>query len=154
MTLLKLTAVVILMVNLLPIKAMAPSDPWEQVNMTEDEFILMSSVVEAESDRSESLDGRILIAVTILNRVESDQFPNTITEVLTQSGQFSTVRNGRSVTGRTELSDQAVIEAVELIESGEAPNVMFFNCVGFFRGFPEYEYVDGNYFSLGTEAEE
>ena len=35
--------------------------------LTEEEFILFSSVVEAESDRSNNIEGRILIAETILN---------------------------------------------------------------------------------------
>lgn len=117
--------------------------------MSVEEFELISSVVEAESDRSESLEGRTLIALTILNRVEDNRFPDTITEVLTQRGQFSTVRNGHSVTERTDYSDRAVLEAVEWMESGNYPNVEFFNCRGFFSGYPQYELVDGNYFSLG-----
>lgn len=117
--------------------------------MSVEEFELISSVVEAESDRSESLEGRTLIALTILNRVEDNRFPDTITEVLTQRGQFSTVRNGHSVTERTAYSDRAVLEAVEWMESGNYPNVEFFNCRGFFSGYPQYELVDGNYFSLG-----
>lgn len=117
--------------------------------MSVEEFELISSVVEAESDRSESLEGRTLIALTILNRVEDNRFPDTITEVLTQRGQFSTVRNGHSVTERTAYSDMAVLEAVEWMESGNYPNVEFFNCRGFFSGYPQYELVDGNYFSLG-----
>lgn len=119
----------------------------EFCNMSEEEFIFISSVVEAESDRSESLDGRILIAETILNRVNSELFPDTITGVLTQSGQFSTVRNGHSVVNRTDYSDQAVMIAVQEIDAGEAPEVLFFNCIGFFQGREPYAYVDGNYFS-------
>ena len=117
----------------------------EICNMTEEEFIFISSVTEAESDRSESLEGRILIAETIINRVNDSRFPDTIYSVLTQSGQFSTVRNGHSVTDRSEYSDQAVMIAVQEIEQGVAPNVLFFNCIGYNYGEP-YDYVDGNYF--------
>lgn len=132
------------------VKAEAPmttADMAEQCGITEEEFIFLSSVVEAESDRSESLDGRILIAETILNRVNSEQFPDTITEVLCQSGQFSTVRNGHSVTNRTEYSDQAVLLAYAEIEAGEAPEVLWFNCIGFTSWGIDYALVDGNYFS-------
>lgn len=124
------------------------SDLAAQVDMTEEEFIFLSSVVEAESDRSDDIEGRVMIAITILNRVQSDQFPDTIEDVLTQRGQFSTVCNGHSIVDRTELSDQAVLEAVRMIEDGEAPAVMYFNCIGFFSWAPPYEYVGGNYFSL------
>ena len=74
------------------------------------------------------------------------RFPDTITEVLTQRGQFSTVRNGHSVTQRTDLSDLAVIEAVEWINSGEEyPWVLFFNCRGYNAGTASNR-IGGNYF--------
>lgn len=123
----------------------------ESIGMTEEEFILISSVVEAESDRSapqdgeDTTEGRVMIALTILNRVDDDRFPETVTGVLTQRGQFSTVRNGRSVTNRTEWSDQAVLEAYEWNELGSDPETLFFNCRGYNYGEP-YGYIDGNYF--------
>ena len=138
------TSIVVVAANVLNVKA-TYREPYELAGMTEEEFYLISSVVEAESDRSESLDGRILIAETILNRVNSPSFPDTIPEVLQQAGQFTTVVNGRSIVERTELSDQAVIIAVQEIESGTAPEVLFFNCIGYNYGTP-YAYVDGNYF--------
>lgn len=130
-----------------PFEATTIEQRAEQAGMMVDDFVFISSVVEAESNRSTDgdLSGRILIAETILNRVNDDRFPNTITEVLTQRGQFSTVRNGHSVTERTDYSDMAVYEAVQEIEAGEAPNVLFFNCRGYNYGTP-YDYVGGNYF--------
>lgn len=144
------TSIVVIAANVLSVKV-TYQEPYELAGMTEEEFYLISSVVEAESDRSESLDGRILIAETILNRVNSPSFPDTITGVLTQSGQFTTVVNGHSVTDRTELSDQAVIIAVQEIENGTAPEVLFFNCIGYNYGTP-YGYVDGNYFMTYEEG--
>ena len=140
-----------LTINLVPlVKYTAPEmtveEMAEEVNLSVDEFIFISSVVEAESDRSESLDGRILIAATIINRTNSDYFPDSITAVLEQSRQFSTVRNGHSVTDRTAYSDQAVLLAYEQLEAGEIPtNILFFNCIGYNCGTP-YGLVDGNYF--------
>lgn len=147
-----------LTINLVPlVKYTAPEMTVEQmaeeVNLSVDEFIFISSVVEAESDRSESLDGRILIAATIINRTNSDYFPDSITAVLEQSGQFSTVRNGHSVTNRTAYSDQAVLLAYEQLEAGEIPtNILFFNCIGYNCGEP-YGLVDGNFFmTYGEEV--
>lgn len=134
--------------NSLNLKCLPPMDTEDyatECGITEEEFVFISSVVEAESDRSDSLSGRILIAETILNRVNDGRFPNDIVGVLTQSGQFSTVNNGHSVTDRTEYSDQAVMIAFREIENGTAPNVLFFNCIGYNYGEP-YDYVDGNYF--------
>lgn len=131
----------------------APASDAVRCGMTEEEFIFISSVVEAESDRcTDSTDGRRYIALVILNRVADDRFPDTIFEVLTQAGQFSTVRNGHSIVGRTELSDQAVVEAVEWLESGDAPtDLLFFNCRGYNIGEP-YGIYGGNYF-MRLEAE-
>ena len=116
------------------------------VGMTVEEFDLISRVVEAESDRSSSIEGRILIALTILNRVESGSWPDTISGVCYDDGQFQVVENGAiwSV-GRTELSDWAVIEAHRWKAEGDAPHLIYFNCVGYNGGIP-YGYIDGNYF--------
>lgn len=129
-----------------PITAMTIEQRAEAAGMTTEDFVFISSVVGAESDRSESLEGRVLIALTIINRVEDERFPDTISEVLNQRGQFSTVRNGHSVVDGTDYSDEAVIRAVEWNEQGTAPNVLFFNCIGYGIGEP-YGKIDGNYFS-------
>lgn len=115
-------------------------------NMTPEEFELMSAIVEAESDRSDSLDGKILIALTIFDRVEDSGFPNSIKGVITQSGQFQVYYEGtyKSV-GRTNSSDRAVIEA-SFWKMEEHPNVMYFNCIGYNHLGTPYDYVDGNYF--------
>lgn len=134
------------------------------VGLTVEEFELFSGIVEAESNRSTDgdLEGRIMIALTIWNRASEDhpEFGNTVTEALTQPGQFSTVRNGHSVTSRTDLSDQAVMAAYEWIHSGEEyPEVLFFNCRGYFSWREAYNpdrdgdgtpdgAIGGNYFSL------
>ena len=123
----------------------------EVCGLTTDEFVLLSSCVEAESNRSTDgdLSGRILICATILNRVNDDRFPDTITEVLTQRGQFTTIwRNGTCVTQRTEYSDEAVLQAIEMVENDEVPDdILYFNCRGY--ASEPYDYVGGNYFSLG-----
>lgn len=148
-----LTACIVIATNVLTVKAPVPFEATTleeraaMAQMTAEEFIFISSVVEAESDRNtESTEGRRYIALCILCRVMDSRFPDTITEVLTQRGQFSTVMNGHSVTNRTDLSDQAVIEAVEWIQSGEEyPWVLFFNCIGYSYGEPLGRY-GGNYF--------
>lgn len=117
--------------------------------MKVDEYKFFSSVVEAESDRKKGpIEGRVMIAIVILNRVDSKKFPNTITKVLRQSGQFSVVSSGayRRV-GRTKLSDRAVIEAVRRKKEGSAPAVLYFRSGHYFRGHKRYAKVGDNYFS-------
>lgn len=142
----------------LPFEEITLEERAEMVQMTTEEFIFISSVVEAESDRNtESTEGRRYIALCILCRVMDSRFPDTIDEVLCQSGQFSTVNRSThtAVTNRTDLSDQAVIEAVEWINSGEEyPWLLFFNCRGFATGsyYQGYERIGGNYFSIAEPS--
>ena len=153
------TTCVAVWISLFSVKAYAPpttADLADRCGITEEEFILMSSVVEAESNRQApaeselTTEGRIYIALTIWNRVNSDRWPSTVTGVLTQRNQFSTVRNGSSVTNRTEWSDWAVVEAYEWIQSGEEyPDVQFFRCGHYFSGLTPCAEVGGNYFSYG-----
>lgn len=146
-----------------PFEATTIEERAASVGLSVEEFTLFSGVVEAESNRDpEDIEGRIYIALTIWNRAseEHPEFGNTVTAVLTQPGQFSTVRNGHSVISRTDLSDQAVIEAYEWIQSGEEyPEVLFFNCRNFFGWREAYNpdrngdgtpdgAIGGNYFSL------
>ena len=118
--------------------------------LTVDEFTFLASVVEAESDRSTSTDGKVLIAETVFNRVNSPAWPNSVTGVLCQYNQFTVVSAGiYKQTGCTETSRWAVVEAYKQIYYGDAPNVIYFNCIGFNGMGVAYDYVDGNYFELG-----
>lgn len=66
--------------------------------LSDDEMEVLLRIVEAEAG-SEDEDGRLLVANVVLNRVESDRFPDTVTDVVfQQSGgvtQFSPVASGR-----------------------------------------------------------
>ena len=154
-----LVAIVSLGINLfkapMPFEATTIEERAMMAQMTVEEFTLISSVVESESNRcQDDTTGRRYIALCILCRVRDSRFPSTIEGVLTQSGQFSTVvrSNGayHAVTNRTDLSDRAVIEAVEWMNSGEEyPWLLFFNCRGFANGsyYQGYACIGGNYFS-------
>lgn len=136
----------------LPFEETSLEERAAMVNMSVEDFELMSDVVEAESNRSTDgdLEGRIYIALVIFNRVEDDRFNcDTVREVLTAPGQFSTVRNGRcNCANRTVYSDQAIVEAYEWIQSGEEiPEVYFFNCRGYFSSRSAVGEFGGNYFS-------
>lgn len=155
---LALVTIVTIGINLfkapVPIEAMSIEERAALAYMTVEEFELISSVTEAESNRcQDNTEGRRYIALCILCRVMDTRFPDTIMGVLTQSGQFSTVRNGHSVTNRTDLSDRAVIEAVQWIHSGEEyPWVLWFNCRNYFAGYEPYGYYGGNYFSVAEPS--
>ena len=60
--------------------------------ITDDERLLMEKVVAHEVGNC-SEESQILVANIILNRFNSELFPNTITEVIYQNGQFSGIHN-------------------------------------------------------------
>ena len=135
-----------------PFEALSLEERAALVGLSAEDYELMSDVVEAESNRSTDgdLTGRIYIALVIFNRVEDERFNcDTVREVLTAPGQFSTVRNGRcSCADRTDFSDMAIIQAWEWIQSGEeVPEVYFFNCRGYFSSRTAVGEFGGNYFS-------
>ncbi len=76
-------------------------------------------IVEAEAG-GEDEKGKILVANVILNRVDCESFPDTVTEVVFQQSngvcQFSPVSNGRFYT--VKVSD-ATIQAVNKALEGE-----------------------------------
>lgn len=66
--------------------------------LTEEEFQVLCRIVEAEAG-GEDMDGRMLVANVILNRVEDEAFPDTVKEVVFQKNhgtfQFSPLYDGR-----------------------------------------------------------
>lgn len=95
---------------------------WELVEHTQisdKDYETLLAIVEAESG-GEDLKGRILVANVILNRVESDLFPNTVYEVVWQnsggSPQFTPTVDGRIQT--VSVSD-TTREAVNCAIDGE-----------------------------------
>ena len=49
--------------------------------MSDEDYDTLLHIVEAEAG-GEDIEGRVMVANVIMNRVESDQFPDTITEVV------------------------------------------------------------------------
>ncbi len=66
--------------------------------LASDELDVLCRIVEAEAG-TEDEEGKLLVANVVLNRVDSEDFPNTVTEVVFQKEkgvtQFSPVANGR-----------------------------------------------------------
>lgn len=58
------------------------------------ESYLLAKLAMAEAE-GEDTEGKALVILVALNRVWSDDFPNSIEEVIYQDGQFSPVQNGR-----------------------------------------------------------
>lgn len=67
------------------------SDPFY---ISDHEIELMATIVMAEAE-AEPEEGQRLVIDVILNRVDSPNFPDTVSEVIFQPNQFSPINNGR-----------------------------------------------------------
>jgi spore germination cell wall hydrolase CwlJ-like protein len=61
---------------------------------TDSDAYLLGAIIQCESD-GEPYEGKLAVGSVVLNRVRSSYFPNTISGVIYQSGQFSPVASGR-----------------------------------------------------------
>jgi len=83
--------------------------------ISEEEYQVLLRIVEAEAPE-EDIQGKMLVANVVLNRVHVEQFPDTISEVVFQKDQFAPVRSGSYY--RRTVSEETV-EAVERVLAGE-----------------------------------
>ena len=98
------------------------------VNVGNGELDLLAAIIQCEAG-GESHTGKVAVGAVIMNRVRSGQFPNTITDVVYQSGQFSPVASGilSSVLSQGARSDcyQAAQEALN--GSNPVGGALYFN---------------------------
>lgn len=66
----------------------------EAKNVSVDETTLLAAVVQMEAG-GQGYDGMLAVASVVMNRVNSGKYPNTITDVIYQKGQFPGAHNGK-----------------------------------------------------------
>ncbi len=89
---------------------------------------LLGAIIECEAG-GESYEGKLAVGSVILNRVKSSYFPNTISGVIYQSGQFSPVASGRLAYRLEAGVSQSCLQAAQEVLNG---NVTL-NCLYFRR---------------------
>lgn len=80
----------------------------------------LSRIVHAESG-NQPLEGKMAVALVVLNRVESPLFPNTVEGVLAQKNQFTTYRSG--ALAYVTPNAQSVVAAKLVLDGGEVEAV-------------------------------
>ncbi|WP_413028727.1 cell wall hydrolase [Priestia aryabhattai] len=81
------------------------------MSVSAEDKALMARLVQAEAS-GEPYAGKVAVATVILNRVQSPDFPNTVREVIYQSGQFTPVSNGEINKPADADSIRAVNDAI------------------------------------------
>lgn len=103
--------------------------------LSDNDKYLLAKIAMAEAE-GESLETKILVIMTVLNRVESNIFPNTIEEVIHQNYkgvyQFSPViPGGRWYTVEPSESCWKAVEIVNSTEEDVSDGALFFeSCKG------------------------
>ena len=120
----------------------------EAPRITEEDIELLAVVAMAEAE-GESLEGKRLVIDTVLNRVDSPKWPDTIREVLYQPNQFVAMTNGRAdlftVEG-ADIPDEVWQIVGEELKSRTNTEVVYFTAGGYGRyGTPLFK-VGNHYF--------
>lgn len=94
------------------------------VNLNEYDECLLAKIAMAEAE-DQSTEGKALVMLVVLNRVNSDRFPDTVSDVIFDDGQFSPVSDGRY---DAVDPDADCWEALELVKSGwdESQGALYF----------------------------
>lgn len=114
------------------------------ISLSTEEIELIALVTMAEAE-GEPEEGKRLVIDTILNRVDFGEFPSTVTEVIYQPEQFSSMWNGR-------IDECYVMEEICQLVEEELKyrlnnEVMFFTAGGYGKfGTPMFQ-VGNHYFS-------
>ncbi|HZG73126.1 MAG TPA: spore cortex-lytic enzyme, partial [Chondromyces sp.] len=78
---------------------------------SQNDIQLMANAVHGEA-RGEPYEGQVAVAAVILNRVESSNFPDTVSGVIFEPGAFTAVADGQIWLTPNETSKKAVIDAI------------------------------------------
>lgn len=116
----------------------------EEQLLSDEEIELIALVTMAEAE-GECEEGKRLVIDTILNRVDSVYFPDTVYEVIYQPSQFSSMWNGR--VERCEVRNDICELVWEELKDRTNYEVIFFTAGGYSNyGVPLFQ-VGNHYFS-------
>lgn len=109
-----------------------------------DSLELLALCVESEA-RNQGLYGKKLVVDVVLNRVDSPNYPDNITDVIMQQNQFSVVLNGRIWTVEpSEETFEAIRQELEVRTNRE---IIFFTSEGYSPYGEPWGKVGDHYFS-------
>lgn len=92
-----------------------------------DDSYLLAKIAMAEAE-GESTEGKALVILVVLNRVWSDDFPDTIREVIYQDKQFTPVASGRFDAVEPDADCWAAVESVMTAQYDYSEGALYFDC--------------------------
>lgn len=118
----------------------------QAADLPKEDIELLAQVAHAEAGNQDKTGKRLVVA-TVLNRVDSDIFPETIIDVLAQEKQFSTYPELKDV----KPTDDDYIAVYEELDSRINSEVMFFRTGNYGQGEPVIHWRDHYFTKLGGE---
>ena len=116
----------------------------EVEQMSEEDINLIALVTMAEAEGESEL-GKRLVIDTILNRIDSEHFPDTASEVIYQPNQFTSMWNDR--VDKCYVSDDICQLVREELELRENYDVIFFTAGRYSKYGSQMFQVGNHYFS-------
>ncbi|MGO4889883.1 cell wall hydrolase [Anaerobacillus sp. MEB173] len=98
----------------------------ELLSISNEETELLARLVHAEA-KGEPYVGKVAVATVVLNRVEHEEFPDTIEEVIYQKNAFEPVSNGSISEPADKEAHLAVHEALTNPENEDKELLFFYN---------------------------
>ena len=114
------------------------------ISVSNEDIELLALVTMAEAE-GESEEGKRMVIDTILNRVDSERFGNTISEVIYAPNQFTSMRNGR--VDRCYVADDIYQLVIEELTNRTNYDVLYFTAYQYGAyGTPMFQ-IGNHYFS-------
>mgnify|MGYP003289773831 CR=1 FL=1 len=97
-----------------------PEEYNHKIELNTNEYHVLLRIVQAEAG-GEDITGKMLVANVIMNRVNHNRFPNTVTEVVYQTNANGKAQFSPTVDGRMDSVNvsQETVDAVERVLNGE-----------------------------------
>lgn len=112
------------------------------IGLSEEDIDLIALVTMAEAE-GETERGKRLVISTILNRMDSEYFPDTAEEVIYQTNAFTSMWNGRA--DRCYVADDIRQLVEEEIQNRTNDDVMYF-CAGQYSDYGNPMFVEGDHY--------
>ena len=89
----------------------------QTASVSQADLDLMAAIIECEAG-GESYEGKVGVGAVIMNRIRSSKFPNTLSEVIYQRGQFTPAASGKLASVLSRGASQACYDAARDVFAG------------------------------------
>lgn len=119
---------------------------------TEEEVTMIAAIIQCEAG-NQSDDGQRYVADSILNRVDSPWFPNTVLEVINQPGQYATRKKAARLAKSGNITLQCYGNAIYELTARTNREIIYFGR-GYGSGEPLFKEGDHCFSGISKKKKE